>query len=263
MGTQLKNPPVYLTLAQVRFNSVLKMTDKLAGFLPTIQEAFRQAGYPDYQPQRQITFQILQDPQLPPSPVLQERAQFGNLKKTHMFILDSQSLTLQSTDYGHYEKFSKIFLEGLNIVNEAVNLGYTERIGLRYLDRVMPKDGEDLKQYLKKEVHGLSTNSDGKLLHSYTEALNEIGNIKLLSRVAIQDGPLAFPPDLQPGNLTVAERFAAYAGKSAILDNDGFVEEREVFSVSNVSAHLNAIHHVIGTAFKNAATSFAFNAWNQ
>ena len=259
MGTPLKNPPVYLTLAQVRFNPILKWAD----FLPTIQEALRQAGYPDYQPQRYVTIQISKDGQSTPYPVQYERSQFGNLEKTHSFILDSQSLTLQSTEYAHYEKFSKSFLQGLAIVNGAVNLAFTERVGLRYLNRVMPKSGEDLKQYLKKEAPELSTNSDEKLLHSYTEALNEIGNIKLLSRVAIQDGPLAFPPDLQPGNLTVAERFAAYAGKSAILDNDGFVEEREVFSAGTVSAHLNAIHHVIETAFKNAATSFAFNAWNQ
>ena len=33
MGTPLKNPPVYFTVAQVRFNPILK----LAEFLPAIQ----------------------------------------------------------------------------------------------------------------------------------------------------------------------------------------------------------------------------------
>lgn len=259
MGTPLKNPPVYLTLAQVRFNPLLKLAD----FLPTIQEAFRQAGYPDYQPQRYVTMQLSMDGQLPPNPVLQERSQFGSLEKTHAFILESQSLTLQSTDYGSYERFSECFLMGLGVVHDAVKLNFTKRIGLRYLNRVMPKRGEELKQYLKKEAHGLNSGTDGKLLYSYTEALNETGNIKLLSRVAIQDGPLAFPPDLQPANLIVAKRFAEYSGTSAILDNDSFVEEQEVFSVGTVSAHLNAIHTVIEAAFKNAATPFACKTWNK
>ena len=90
-----------------------------------------------------------------------------------------------------------------------------------------------------------------------------MGKIKLVSRVAIQDGPLAFPPDIQPGNMAVAERFISYTGKCAILDNDGFVEGREAFSPSAVADHLQAIHEVIGTAFKATATPYAFTAWDK
>lgn len=35
--------------------------------------------------------------------------------------------------------------------------------------------------------------------------MNEIGNIKLLRRVAIQEGPLALPSDIQPGNMRIKE----------------------------------------------------------
>lgn len=82
MGTPLKNPPVYLTLAQVRFNPILKLGD----FLPSIQESFRQAGYPDYERQNIISIQITaQDGQTPaPMPVKQDRFQLGNVEKhTH------------------------------------------------------------------------------------------------------------------------------------------------------------------------------------
>lgn len=260
MGTPLKNPPVYLTLAQVRFNPILKLVD----FLPSIQESFRHASYPDFERQHLISIQVtMQDGQPTPTPVPQDRFQFGNVDQTHMFIVDGQSLTLQSTNYGQFESFSECFLKGLNIVNDVVKLAFTERVGLRYLDRVMPQENETIEQYLVDQVHGLTSRLGGKPLYSYTEALNEIGNIKLLSRVAIQDGPLAFPPDLQPGNMVVTERFSAYTGKSAILDNDGFVEGRESFSVNTVATHLDAIHKVIGTAFKTTATPFAFAAWDK
>lgn len=260
MGTPLKNPPVYLTLAQVRFNPILKLVD----FLPGIQESFRHAGYPDFERQHLISIQVtMQDGRPTPTPVPQDRFQLGNVDKTHMFILDGQSLTLQSTNYGQFESFSECFLKGLNIVNDVVKLAFTERVGLRYLDRVMPRENETIEQYLVDQVHGLTSRLGGKPLYSYTEALNEIGSIKLLSRVAIQDGPLAFPPDLQPGNMVVTERFAVYTGKSAILDNDGFVEGRESFSVNTVATRLDAIHKVIGTAFKTTATPFAFAAWDK
>ena len=260
MGTPLKNPPVYLTLAQVRFNPILKLVD----FLPSIQESFRHAGFPDFERQQVISIQVtMLDGQPTPSPVPQDRFLLGNLDKTHVFILDGQSLTLQSTNYGQFESFSACFLKGMDIVNDVVKLAFSERVGLRYLDRVMPQEGESIELYLVDQVHGLTSRLGGKPLYSYTEAMNEFGNIKLLSRVAIQDGPLAFPPDLQPGNMIVAERFAAYTGKSAILDNDGFVEGREAFSANAIVGHLDAIHKVIGAAFKTTTTPYAFSAWDK
>lgn len=261
MGTPLKNPPVYLTLAQVRFNPILKLDE----FLPSIQESFRLAGYPDFDRQHLMLIKLTAQEGRPPTPtpVPQERFQFGNVEKTHTFILDGQSLTLQSTNYGQFGTFSGCFLEGLSIVNEVVKLAFTERVGLRYLDRVMPQPGETVEQYLVEQVHGLTSRLEGRSLYSYTEALNMIGNIKLLSRVAIQDGPLAFPPDLQPGNMYITERFMSYTGISAILDNDGFVEGREVFSTKAVADHLDKIHKVIGVAFKTTATPYAFTAWDK
>lgn len=260
MGTPLKNPPVYLTLAQVRFNPILKLVD----FLPSIQESFRHAGYPDFEHQHLISIQVnMQDGQPTPKPIQQDRFQLGNVEKTHMFILDGQSLTLQSTNYGQFETFSECFLQGLEMVHQAVELAFTERIGLRYLDRVMPQPGETIEQYLAEQVHGLTSRLGGKPVYSYTEALNEVGKIKLVSRVAIQDGPLAFPPDIQPGNMAVAERFVFYTGKCGILDNDGFVEGREAFSPTAVANYLKAIHEVIGTAFKATATPYAFTAWDK
>lgn len=262
MGTPLKNPPVYLTLAQVRFNPILKLAD----FLPSIQESFRQAGYPDFYRQQIVSIQLAaaQEGQPPaPTPVQQERFQLGNVEKTHIFILDGQSLTLQSTNYGQFETFSACFLEGLGIVHDAVKLAFTERVGLRYLDRVMPQPGETIEQYLVEQVQGLNSRLGGRPLYSFAEAMNEIGNIKLLSRVAIQEGPLAFPPDIQPGNMRISERFTSYVGNSAILDNDGFVEGREAFSTKSVAEHLDAIHKVIGTAFKTTATQYAFTAWDK
>ncbi|HUN01038.1 MAG TPA: TIGR04255 family protein [Halothiobacillus sp.] len=261
MGAPLKTPPVYLTLAQVRFNPILK----LAEFLPAIQEGFRQASYPDFDRQQVVSIQLTVQGGQPPTPSLvqKEKLQFGNVERTHIFVLDEQSLALQSTNYGQFESFSACFLTGLNIVNSVVRLAFTERVGLRYLDRVMPQAGDSIEQYLAEPVHGLASRLGGQSLYAYAEAMNDIDNITLRSRVAIQDGPLAFPPDLQPGNLSVAERFASFVGVSAILDNDGFFEGREVFSVESVHGHLDAIHKVIGKAFRATATPYAFDTWDQ
>ncbi len=261
MGTPLTIAPVYMTLAQVQFNTILAL-DSLDS---KVQEEFRKAGYPDYVPGEVILFQInqAQDQQSAPVPVSsqQKRFSFGNIERTHQFILDNKSLTLQSTEYGRFEEFSKIFLSGLRIVNDLVNLNFIERVGLRYLDRVMPGPGETLKEYLVAEGRGLSAHLPGDPVNSYAETLQRVGDMMLLNRVAVHTGPLAFPPDLQPGTMKIQDRFVAYNGTSAILDNDGFFVGREAFSEKIVEERLSSIHDVIGKAFLATVTPFALEAW--
>ena len=266
MGTPLKNPPVYFTICQVRFNQLLK----LAEFLPTIQEGFRKAGYPAYETQSNLVIQMVaqvpqegKPAQLQPMPSTHESYRFGNLESTHLFMLDSQSLTLQSTKYGCFEAFSAEFLKGLRIIHEAVDLSFTERIGLRYLDRVMPLESDALEQYLVSEVHGLLNRLGGQGLYTYSEAMSQQDDVKLRARVVIQGGALAFPPDVQPNNMVIDARFHDYQGVSAVLDNDGFVEKREAFSLEMVSAHLNKIHDMVDIAFKSTVTDHAFEAWGR
>ena len=261
MGAKLKNPPVYLTVAQVRFNSILK----LAEFLSDIQDRFRKAAYPDYMPHVAVSLKLdMEGDQVTPTPAQQKRYIFGNAAKTHSFILDSNALTLYSTEYGQFELFSEEFLKGLARLHEVVGLAFIDRVGLRYLDRVVPLEGEDLSQYLVPEALGLATRLGGTLGHSLCETRTDNDGIKLVSRTVTLSSPLIFPPDLMPLlGVEVAERFKAYTGLNAVLDNDGSFEGREEYSVETVRGHLNAIHKVIGAAFKSVATDYARKKWNK
>ena len=97
MGLPLKKPPVYFTVAQVRFNPLLKLSD----FLPSIQEALRKLGFPAFTVHSTIALQFaVQDGQTVPQPVPHEQYLFANVEQTHCFVLSSDSVTFQSTDYG-------------------------------------------------------------------------------------------------------------------------------------------------------------------
>jgi uncharacterized protein (TIGR04255 family) len=132
MGAPLNNPPVYFTVAQVRFNPLLKLPD----FLPSIQEALRKFGFPAFTVHSTIALQFaVQDGQTVPQPIPHEQYLFANVEQTHCFVLSSDSLTFQSTDYGTYESFSDVFLEGLALIHKEVALAFTDRVGLRYSPR--------------------------------------------------------------------------------------------------------------------------------
>jgi uncharacterized protein (TIGR04255 family) len=260
MGDPLKKPPVYFTLAQVRFNALLK----LAEYLPSIQDAMRKSGFPDFVARKSVVIQItMQDGQAMPIPATQENFFFGNADKTHCFVLNAEALALQSTDYGTFEDFSAMLLRGLALVDQVVQLDFTERVGLRYLDHVTPAGDDILANYLAPEVIGLSSKLGGKSIHSFSETFNALSDIRLRSRVVIQNSGLSFPPDLQPEGMLIDPRFLTYTGLHALVDIDGFVEGREVFSADTVSRHLDDIHKVVKVAFRATVTEHAFKVWDE
>ncbi|WP_375791160.1 TIGR04255 family protein [Bradyrhizobium sp. vgs-9] len=261
MGTPLKSPPVYFTVVQARFNTLLKLGD----YLPSIQEAMRKAGFPDFTSRKTVALQFAaQEGQAtPPSVVNLDQFLFGNADKTHTFVLNPDALTLQSTRYGRFEDFSAQFLKGLGLVNDIVQLDFTDRVGLRYLDHVAPRSNDSLDLYVVPEVRGLGARLAGELVHSFSETFSRVGNVQLRSRILIQDGGLAFPPDLTADGMQIDTRFREYSGRHATLDTDGFIEERMAFSAPAVGDQLHAIHGVISEAFKAAVTDHAFKVWNE
>lgn len=260
MGTPLKNPPVYFTVAQVRFNALLK----LAEYLPSVQESMRNAGFPDFGAHKSVAIQlVVQDGQLIPQPVPHERFLFGTVDKTHSFVLTTESLTLQSTNYGRFEAFSEMLMKGLGLVHEIVRLDFTERVGLRYLDHVFPANSDKLELYLAPEVLGVSARVGGVAVHSLAETLSVFDRVNLRSRVVIQDGPVSFPPDLLPAEMVVNQRFVDVVGRHALVDTDGFITDRAVYSSVEVAKQLDEIHTVISSAFKATVSAYAYQVWDR
>lgn len=258
MGTKMSNAPVFFTLAQVRFNPVSVMGE----FAPKIQERLRLDGYPDFRTEQLHRIELKQvgeDSEVQTLGVV--RWSFLNSKGTEGFVLNPDSLVFHTTVYDSFHVFLESLEKGLKLVHDIVGLAYIERIGLRYLDAVSPKPGEQLGQYLAESVLGLSAVLEGTLAHSFTETIvqNNVGT--LVSRVAIRDDGLGIPPDLYPLRLKVGERFEAITGRNATLDNDHFVEERMDFDPSEVETRLLAMHDVIEKAFKGTVTPYALEQW--
>lgn len=260
MGNPLKNPPVYFTLVQVRFNAILKLSE----YLPSIQDQMRKSGFSDFLTRQEMILQVtMQDGKTIPTTATTERYFFGTADKKHCFVLGAEALTLQSTAYGTFEEFSTTFLTGLKLVDQIVKLDFTDRVGLRYLDHVAPKEDDSLEQYLASEVQGMSARLTGKPIHSFTETLHQVDSVQLVSRVIIQEGGLAFPPDVSPEEMKVDSRFVGQPSRHALIDTDGSISGRTEFSAEKIGEQINAIHKVIGIAFRAVVTEHAFNVWNQ
>ncbi len=193
MGQKLKNPPIFFSVIQARFNPLFA----LESYAAQIQDRLRQEGFPDASKNPFATFSlnVLAGAQIPgPIPVTQSvRYIFGNMEKTSGFVLDKSALTFQTTSYDTFEVFLDQFLMGLRIVNEAASLNFIERMGVRYLNAIFPTDEKGLPNYIAPSLLGLAGKLDGNLAHTFSETHVKSDSVHLLVRAVIRDGEIRIP----------------------------------------------------------------------
>ncbi|MDP8566282.1 TIGR04255 family protein [Methylophilus aquaticus] len=262
MGKKLSNAPLYYTVVQVQFNPILN----LDSFMPAIQSEMRGLGFPDYKREVRQRFFLNPDQHNPnsqsvPSIIQENRNLFGDIEGLSKFILDNNALTFETTNYETYETFVKCFSAGLGVVHNIINLAFTERVGLRYLDAVFPLNGEPLNEYLVNEVRGLKNMIAGNFVHTYTETVTENDAGQLISRVIIRNGAVGLPEDLAMQHVRFAHKFVSYEGEHAIIDSDAFTLMRQPFSLDGIKKTLEKLHINAGDSFKASVSDYALQTW--
>lgn len=263
MGKKLKNAPVYYTVVQVQFNPILS----LEGFIPAIQAKMRDAHFPDF---RQELFQRFVLPfgnpesgQLAaPSMTPQSRYVFGDIEGRQLFLLETNTLSFQSTAYNTFETFSETFLKGLGTLHDILHLDFIDRLGLRYLDAVQPnQENETLRDFLVPEVLGHALRDGAQLQFSMSETTATTAAGQLISRVLIRNGHIGLPGELSALAPTIDARFTRHEGLHAIVDTDAFILHRDKFDIAAMTDKLAALHEDIKQAFEATVTPHALATW--
>jgi uncharacterized protein (TIGR04255 family) len=262
-----KNPPVVYVIVQVRFSPVVS----LDLYIPAIQEHFRLNGFPAFA--RRLNFQIgavlpppPSDPQdISPAAIPMERMVayvFSNREQNQSFVLDQNGLTFSVTDYEDFSWFLALFLQHLKKITEVVKLDSSERIGLRYVDAVLPKQGSSAHDYLVPELHGLSKHLPaGVPQHTYSETLMIDGDTSTMSRVMVREGQIALPPDMISFPVKIQPRFLEYRGSHAVIDTDSFQAGFAAMDITRVEKTITHLHDHVGRAFKAVVADVALTDW--
>lgn len=267
MSGKLKNTPVYFAIAQVRHNPVLR----LGAYADEIQDRMRKIGYPDFKKGIAMAFSLMsqmgENQQFQP-PVVDrvERLMFFNSDNTQGFIVEQNAITFHTTEYDVFGTFTDEFLKGAGIIHECVSLAHSERIGLRYLDAVVPPNGEEgLTDYLAPGVLGLSNHlpKEMQISQSCSETHFKTNECTVLARTIIQSGPLGFPMDIQPIGVNIAERFKKNNGVHAIVDTDASIEGRFVWDLDTIRGQLKTLRDGAEVAFNALVTQKALDGWNR
>lgn len=262
---RMANAPVYYALTQVKFSPVQAMSKYVA----EIQDALRLKGYPLYEQQEgnQLKFEF-KGPDEEPQHVFEKVQNWLmiNQGRTEGFILGNDFLSFHTANYDTREPFINTLMFGLQQVIDIVKPGLITRLGMRYLDAVLPNPGEDLEQYLVSGLHGAAIALTP--IQSITESVFQtkveplITEGILVNRVHKMHGRLGFPPDLGPNGVVLAEKFRNKTALwHAIIDTDHYVEGDMPPDVTLIEQQLRSLHASVKSTFDATTTDFARAQW--
>jgi len=263
MKGKLSNPPVYYTIAQAQFNPVAAM----ANYINELQNSFRLQGYTLFD-QEKVSQLIFREAPAKAEVIELPIWRITNTDRTSGFILGQSHLAYHTTHYQEHSQFFDNFLMGLQEINSIVKLDHFSRLGLRYLNAVLPKSQENVLRYLRNGLHGIEFEVKPK--YSLHESIFEtkvklcscLGN--LVNRVYFRLGPLGYPPDISPHNLVIMPKFIKEKyGSHAVIDIDHFIQEQMVVNFEQIKTTLQSLHIGVKKAFEANITEHAWKVWKQ
>jgi len=255
---QLPRSPLIFVLAQVKISPVMA----IEGRIPDLQESLRKHGYPRRRA-RELKTSVKGAEGQVTQVEIQRQWEFINKESTASLVVDENGLTYQTSEYAVFETLVAELEAALGQFAEFVEPGLVQRVGLRYVDLVVPTGGKEISAYFSDGLRGFRiaetdareafffesvcrTGPDSKFIHRYVEALGGFG----------------FPPDLLPVSLNL-RREPLMDSPFALLDLDHYRENDEDFSVETAIRDFDFLHEYQSRAFKASITQDAIDEWSQ
>ncbi|MHB8474307.1 MAG: TIGR04255 family protein [Gammaproteobacteria bacterium] len=255
---QLSHAPLVYVLAQVRFTSITNMVK----YVPEIQDRFRK-DYPRYQAVKTHEMKIPLGPgDQSAEMVVLSRWEFADKDNRSGFILLDDALMYHTTAYETFEPFLEKFQRGIDIIHEMLKLDLTTRVGLRYVDLIVPEPQEKLSQYVVPGLTGFPfeeiTGGSGK---QQAAGVVKTSEGQLVVRFTQDDASALIPQDLADHSLTPA-RTVEKGQPRGILDTDHFATpDRADFTVEDVVGRISRLHEISSIAFKKIISDYAWEKW--
>lgn len=258
----LSKQPLVLVLGVVRISPVRKMEH----YLPDIQEEFRRNGFPI---ERASTIQQIVIGPSGPSAVAQKLWEYRNREETWSILVFADSVVLQTTAYTRFEEFAAKLEMAVGAVlakTESDKLGVVHRIGLRYVDAILPRPGEDHRLYLREGLRGIADAAFQRGTHRLQ--IESVGRTQVadgqgtfIVRVTQNDKGLELPPDLI-GNHPKRARRAKAGELVTLIDMDHVIAGNFEPRIDWVVDRAYKLHdHIIETFHDFIITDQAVEIW--
>lgn len=262
----LSQQPLALVLGQVRF-SPIRQIDR---YIPEIQEAFRQHDFPVERAGKFQQITLGPSAGVPVQVIEQERWEYRTKDETWSVVVTQDGVVLQTTAYERFEGFADRLRYAVRTVLAATEhdrLGVLQRVGLRYVDVVQPREGEDFRAYLRHGLHGTADEvfrAGTHRLHVECTGRTQVGDDvpgTMIVRVVQNDQGISLPPDLIGG----APKYTCRTNRGeliTLIDMDHYIEGSFDPDADWIVARAFEMHdHIIETFHDHVVTETAIEVW--
>jgi uncharacterized protein (TIGR04255 family) len=237
----LKEAPLVRVIAQVRFPLILAIEQR--DFVAPFQEALR-AAYPVLreEPGQELHFgEAGLAVQVKPQLVWR----FSDLEGHWRVSLSPEFLALETIHYTSRADFFERFRFVVQALIQHVRPSQVDRLGVRYIDRIVGAAVEEISQLVRAEVRGiLGTAAAEHVVHSISQSVFAVDG----ARVTARWGQL-------PANATVdVSAIEPVAEKSWILDLDMARETPMAFEADRIAAEAKGFAERIYKIFRWAVS---------
>jgi uncharacterized protein (TIGR04255 family) len=161
----LKDAPLIRVIAQVRFPPILSIEKK--DFVGSFQETIREK-YPILQPEQTQTFVFGSQGAL--QPTLQLTWRFIDTSDSWRVSLAPNFMALETTAYSSRRDFLERLENLLAALEKNFEPQIIERFGLRYIDRLVGQNLQDISLLVKPEIAGMMATDLKEYIH---QSINE------------------------------------------------------------------------------------------
>ncbi|MBW4674410.1 MAG: TIGR04255 family protein [Desmonostoc geniculatum HA4340-LM1] len=236
----LKDAPLVRVIAQVRFPPILSIEKK--DFVGSFQEAIREE-YPILQPEQTQGFAIGSQGVVPIAPQVTWRFVDTTNSWNWRVSLAPDFVALETTSYLSRSDFLKRLENILVALNENFHPASIERFGLRYIDRIVGQNFQDISLLVKPEIAGMMNADFREYLHqTINESLFIIpdGGKQIVARWGAMPAGTTFDP----------ESIEAVGEASWILDIDMSISQNRQFCVEELMGEAQHFAERIYTFFR-------------
>jgi len=261
---RLTRDPLSLVLFQIRFSRIRQMP----ALMPSIQDRLRHEGYPiDASGEiNQVSIEMSPLAGAQNKVTSQRRDEFRSKDHHWSVVIGEDQVALLTTAYERYQSFAERLQSVLAIVDETAELHLSQvtRLGMRYIDAIVPRAGESWRPYLQPGLCGLRSDvfvDDEQFIHAQTVGRTQHGTLNL--RVWQNNQGIVYPPDIFAGTEPMPHSVELLKEQViTLVDTDHATQGEWDYDLASILETADALHQGINYCwFKHAITEHALEAW--
>lgn len=259
LGTWRK-PPLAYVVAEL----VISPYYQLAKYIGSIQQALR-GQYPRTIEGTEIS--LLPDPQSRPEPHQVWRLIAEDQRRgVH---IAPRAISLHTTRYVNSSEFLTAWDHVLGVIEESDLKPFVERIGLRYMDLIVPEGSDQPSDYVQAGARGVVLYENSMLQQNVWVASYLVEGFNVNARVgAPSPVGMSMPPNLEalpihkPEVWLSAEKRVTEGKPVGFIDIDAMLSVAKVFVSTDLSVNFRKLREKVAQAFQRLISDKARKEWS-